>query len=158
MLVFSFGASVTLPSAEVVGALERGVVSGAMLAPVTCQDLKIWDLGVKHGVQYELAFAFAANAIINQAAYNRLAPDLQKTVLDVGKEVEKSMIRYFKEDEANVIADLKAHGVTFYTLPEDEAKRWREATVAKAGPAFLGIKGIDKGIAQQFVDLLGKKW
>lgn len=159
ILIESLGASaVVMPSAELVGALERGVVGGAMVTLPTSQDLKIWDLGVKYCVDYELAFAFACNAIINGKAYNRLPPDLQKTLVDVGSEVEKFMVRHWKEDEANVAADLKARGIIFYTPPPDQAKRWREASVEKAGPAFLGIKGVDKGIAQQFVDLMKKEW
>ncbi len=159
IIIEAAGASaVVMPSAEVVGALERGVVVGAMAAAPTAQDFKFWDLGVKYCVEYELSFAFACAVVINLPAYNRLPPDLQKTLLDVGKELEKSMVGYWKEQEASVIADLKAHGVTFYTLPADEAKRWREATMSKAEPTFLGIKGIDKEIAQKFIDLMKRKW
>ena len=159
ILIEAVGASaVVLPTAELVGALERGVVGGAMVAAATIQDLKFWDLGVKHCVQYAMAFAFTCNVVTNQTAYRRLPPDLQKILSDVGREMEKAMVSYWKEQEGGVIADCKARGITFYTLPADEAKRGREATVAKAGPAFLGRKGVDKGIAQQFVDLMKRTW
>jgi len=159
VILESLGASaVVMPFGEVVPALERGVVNGVMIAIPSMQDFKFWDLKVNYVVDYELAFAMACSVIVNQRAYNRLSPELQKILIDVGTQEEKEMSAYWKQQEATIVADLKAHGIAFYTLPADEASRWRAASVAAAKPAFLGIKGIDPAIAQKFVDLMDKKW
>ncbi len=152
------GSAAVMPSAEVVGALERGVVNGLMATPPLLRDFKVWDLGVKYVADYELAFAFASNIVMSKNAFNKMSPELQKTFMGIAKDIEKEMTTYWKGQEATIVSDLKARGITFYTLPPDEAARWRQATVARAIPTFMGTKGIDQASAKQLTDLLSTKW
>ncbi len=71
--------------------------------------------------------------VINAGWFKKQPEDVQKAILDAGKEVTKANRALIAQMEANLVAELKSKGVIFNEL-EDESK-WQEASM-KIWPSF----------------------
>lgn len=79
------GASgVTVSAAEVVTAVDRGVVDGAITATIPATDWRLYN-NAKYG--FMLSFQLGHQLLgVNGAEFRKLPPDLQKIVMDTAKE------------------------------------------------------------------------
>ncbi|MDY6879695.1 MAG: TRAP transporter substrate-binding protein [Desulfatiglans sp.] len=113
------GVPVVLSSADVYMALQRGTIDGAT-SGLTSMYSRKW---------YEVTpFALVNNRIIgadfhivaNLGWYNSLPKDLQKVLLDAGKEADAYCIRENRATQEKVSKGLVAKGVEIYRIPSDE--------------------------------------
>lgn len=133
------GSGVTITPAEVIPALQRGVVDGAFTAAVPALDWKFNEV-TKFAYMMNLTLAHQA-IVVNQAALQALPEDLRKTLL--AKTVEwapKYRVELIAADKEarNTLAEK---GVTLRETTPDEVVRLREITkpiaeewAAKVGP------------------------
>lgn len=152
------GSSVVLPTAELYTALERGTVDGAIYNWMSFMDYKLHEIGVRYVVGTPLIYGFACGVGMNLDRYKKLSPELQKVLLDAGREAAIWSIRYWKKENDKCVKEGQAKGVKVYMLPADEAKRWRTKLVGDLTPIFLGLKGGDPQILRDFIKLMEKKW
>ena len=97
------GASPTsLDPSEVIPALQRGVVDGAITSALSANDWKAYDI-VKHGFMLNFTMAHQIT-LVNQEALAGLPDDLRKLVEDKAREWAP---RYFEASEATNDAALK---------------------------------------------------
>jgi TRAP-type C4-dicarboxylate transport system substrate-binding protein len=120
------GSSVTISTAEVAPALERGVVDGVLTA--SAGGGVLWKDLLKYN--YRITVNFADNVLIaNAEAFEKLPPDtrtkVRKIVADAGPEVTKAL----RDDEEEQTKKMIAGGI-IVTLPtpEDLAKGQAELT------------------------------
>ncbi|MFH1125241.1 MAG: TRAP transporter substrate-binding protein DctP [Pseudomonadota bacterium] len=150
--------SVVLPSAELYTALDRGTVDGAMYNLMSFMEYKLHEIGVRYVVDNPLTYGFACGVVMNMGKYKKLSPDLQKVLLEAGRETDLWAIEYWRKEDAKAKKDAQGKGVTFYNLTADEADRWKTKLVADLTPIFLGLKGADPQILKEFIELTKKKW
>jgi TRAP-type C4-dicarboxylate transport system substrate-binding protein len=68
-----------------------------------------------------------AAATINQDAWNRLSPDIQKAFAVASKETSDWLGKTLKNNYTQQIADLKAKKVLISTLSDNDKKKWADA-------------------------------
>ena len=108
---------------EIYGGLERGVVTAAPY------PLFVYDMGLQEVTKFVLADSFWTShttwTFMNLKKFQSLSANLQKVLIDAQLEVEKDMPRLIGELKTKERAKLEGAGMTFTSLPPDEAKKWR---------------------------------
>lgn len=133
------GSGVTITPAEVIPALQRGVVDGAFTAAVPALDWKFNEV-TKFGYMMDLTLAHQS-IVVNQAALQSLPEDLRKTLLAKAEEWAPKYRSELIAADKEARKTLTDKGMTLRDTTPDEVKRLREITkpiadewAAKAGP------------------------
>src|SRR3990170_5536971 len=139
-----------LPMAEVYDSIGKGVVDGVTgtlepfkswrLADV-CKHLTVNGAPVQPSVMW---FNF-----MNKDKWNSLPPDIQKTILEVGKEYSGKIGLVWDDQAVAGIEYAKSVGTSIYVLPKAEMARW----AAAIDPVIEArLKDLTKRFARQEVD------
>jgi TRAP-type C4-dicarboxylate transport system substrate-binding protein len=103
--------------------------------------------------------------MINLEKFNSLPPDVQKIMLDAGKEAEIAMASELAAKwRDRILAAWKTQGVTFSTFPLDERAKW--AAQVEDIPTEWALEMEKKGLPgwqimnryQEITTELGYKW
>jgi len=126
------GVPVPLPAPEIYLSLERGVIDGVFLDPLTLVGVRASEVTKYHtrvGVSAPVFF-FA----MNQKTWDRLPPDVRKVIDEFSGEYWGADINGVIADKASsgVLKKLEQAGHTVYSLPPKELKRWQDT----AAPVF----------------------
>ena len=142
------GASPTsLDPAEVVPALQRKVVDGAITSALSANDWKAYDI-VKYGLVLNFTMAHQVT-LVNADALKKLPPDLQKIVKDKSAEWAPKYFKASQEADQAAIKNMQANGVVFTTPTA------AEVTAMKAQLQPMWKKWADKN-GPVAADLLAK--
>lgn len=142
------GASPTsLDPAEVVPALQRKVVDGAITSALSANDWKAYDI-VKFGLVLNFTMAHQVT-LVNADALKKLPPDLQKLIADKSAEWAPKYFKASQEADQAAIKNMQANGVVF-TTPTPA-----EVTAMKASLQPMWKKWADKN-GPVAADLLAK--
>jgi len=134
-------ANVNVAVGEVYQALQLGTIDGVLSTAESMFARKWYE-----GVSYFLDNRFAMSShlcMVNLPRWNSLPPDIQKVMLEVGKEEEKKLYALGEDYDKGVREKLREHIKTTYSLPPQELKRWQEraketwTTWAKQGPLYV---------------------
>ncbi len=125
-------ATVSLPPAEVIPALQTGVVDG-----IAWPAIFIVGPGYARYVKYKVMpwwwESIDGMVFVNAKSYDALPPDLKKILVDTLKEIEREAKAYYKRKEAGEDEQLKRAGVKIIELPAAEVARakrihWEDGT------------------------------
>ena len=125
-------ATVSLPPAEVIPALQTGVVDGFAWPAVF-----VVGPGYARYVKYKVMpwwwQAIDGEVFFNAKSFDALSADLKKLLVDTLKEIEREAKPYYRAKEAAEDEQLKKAGVKIIELPKaevDKVKRihWEEGT------------------------------
>ena len=120
------GSGVTITPAEVIPALQRGVVDGAFTAAVPALDWKFHEV-TKFGFMMNLTLAHQV-AAVNQAALDKLPADLRTAFLAKAKEwAPKYRAEMIKADQ-EARRTLTEKGMTLRDATPAEIAKLREVT------------------------------
>lgn len=117
---------VKLGAPDVYISVDRGTLDGAIFGAAATLGYKLEKMvkGTARNVNFG---SLAAILFINERKFNSLPPDLQKLLVDVGREVGRDVaIAYSKESEESLAALEKA-GVKVYDFPEPVVAEIRKA-------------------------------
>ncbi len=138
MMRLAGGSGVTITPAEVIPALQRGVVDGAFTAAVPALDWKFNEV-TKFGYMLNLTLAHQA-IVVNQAALEALPEDLRKILLAKAEEWAPKYRAELIAADKEARKALTEKGMTLRDATPEEEARLRELTkpiaeewVAKAG-------------------------
>lgn len=124
----ALGASpVTMPMPELYQALQKGVVEGAFY-PVEVN--KGWKMGevVDYGIgNYQIAYGLGFFVVMNKDKWNKLPTDIQETITQINHEWAIKHGKAWDTSDYNGMRFGLTMGNSFIGIPEDEAKRWKEA-------------------------------
>lgn len=110
----AMGASpVSLDPSEVVPALQRKVVDGAITSALSANDWKAYDI-VKYGLVLNFTMAHQIT-LVNSDAMKKLPPHLQKLVADKAAEWAPKYFKASQEADLAAIKNMRDHGVVFTT-------------------------------------------
>jgi len=130
---------VTLEWAELYPALQQGIVDGYWVTHSGTWNAKLhevakyeWDVGLG-GATW--------NIIVNKTAFNKLPPDLQKTLLELGRGASEKVWDRVDADIKEFRSRLEKAGMTFIPAPAEDVKVMVEKSktiwndwLQKAGP------------------------
>lgn len=120
------GSGVTITPAEVIPALQRGVVDGAFTAAVPALDWKFNEV-TKYGFMMNLTLAHQVVAV-NQAALDQLPADVRTIFLAKAKEWAPRYRAEIIKADAEARKTLTEKGMTLHNATPDEEKKLREVT------------------------------
>jgi TRAP-type C4-dicarboxylate transport system substrate-binding protein len=135
------GASnVHVATGEVYQALQLGVIDG-VVSTTNSFLLRKWHEPAKYFLDTTLGL-IPHYAIINLDKWNKLPKDIQKIMLDTGKEIEDEMYATVKDDDDQVRKQLRENLETYVLSPQEYA-RWSERARlvwedwSKQGPEYV---------------------
>ena len=135
------GAGVSVPGPETYSALERGRVNGVFfpLSSVPAYNLQ----EVSKAISTNGFFGgYSFTLILKKDVYNKLSPDVQKIMMDAGREIGIHVAKAQDESIAGLTAEWQKKGVDIFQFSADEQAQLREAIA---------------GVKQDWVDRVGKK-
>jgi TRAP-type C4-dicarboxylate transport system substrate-binding protein len=137
------GSGVTITPAEVIPALQRGVVDGAFTAAVPALDWKFNEV-TKFGYMLNLTLAHQA-IVVNQAALEALPEDLRKTLLAKAEEWAPKYRAELIAADKEARKALTEKGMTLRDATPEEEARLRELTkpIAEEWLTRAGAVGTD---------------
>ena len=108
-------------------AMSTGVYSGWLMYPSSYYAYKYHEPAPYYTLIGFGAMGGAAIVTMNVRSFNRLPPDVQKIVLEVGRLYETQAAKLLDEKQAEGLANLRAAGATVRTLPEDVRRQWAQS-------------------------------
>lgn len=118
------GSGVSITAAEVIPALQRGVVDGAVTAAIPALSWKFYEV-VKYGYMANISLSHELVAV-NQKALAELPEDLRKILLDKGAEWAGRYRAGIDEANQSAAQNLTLHGMTLREPSAKETDRLRE--------------------------------
>lgn len=116
--------SMTIAGAEVITALQQKVVDGLLTTPIYAHDAK---LPVK-SFSVVPVFNSITPVIMSAKKFNSLPENLQKILVETGKDLEEYSKKVVGEKALTVYKNMEAEGIKIYYPSEKEMTEWEEAT------------------------------
>ncbi len=116
---------ISLPTPEVYGALERGVVNATGWTQIGLKDLN-WDRFLKYRIEPAF-FSTDMGVIINLARWNRLSEPARKIVQEVAIEHERATAQRFTEMAQRQRQEMIAGGMQIVTIQGEAGERFSKA-------------------------------
>lgn len=143
--------------------LQSGVVDVSLLWLDLAYSLKLHEQA-KYLIQLGLGSFLAEDVLFNAEKFKTLAPELQKILLDAGKDSEMWAAEYQKNNRDQIIPKMKEAGVTVIQFPQADRERW--ASMVPDIPAEWAAEVAAGGVAgweiakrwQEITTSLGYKW
>ncbi len=118
---------VTVPLPEVYTALERGVVQGTIMDPVTTTNYKLYEPATNFT---PLAFSSVVAAIaMNQRSWDKLTPEQQAIVSAAVKRAVTRVINAYTERGQTSLETMKEANLKIVDFPAEERERFVEKVV-----------------------------
>jgi TRAP-type C4-dicarboxylate transport system substrate-binding protein len=108
-------------------AMSTGVYSGWLMYPSSYFAFKYHEPAPYYTLIGFGAMGGAAIVTMNVRSLERLPPDVQRVVLEVGRDYEVLAARLLDERQAFGLDSLRAAGATVRTLPEVVRRQWAES-------------------------------
>jgi TRAP-type C4-dicarboxylate transport system substrate-binding protein len=149
------GAPVAMPFMDVVPALERGVIDGAVgwnaaaIYLMNCYDV------VKYVTVAPVSGIFATVSI-NLDIFDAMPNDIQEIMVDEANQWEAKIFEQFQQLMVTSYADCESAGIEIYYLPAAELERWRQATASVIDNFFAGLEPGDAETIQDAFDEANK--
>ena len=144
------GSAVSITSAEVIPALERKVIDGAITSALSANDWKAYEI-VKTGYMLNLTMGHQV-MLINAAEMAKLAPDVRSTLQAKLREYAPLYRKMSEEGDLAARRSLQANKVTLVEASSDDVQRAR----ASLKPMWASWARSNGATGQQLLDLASK--
>jgi TRAP-type C4-dicarboxylate transport system substrate-binding protein len=114
---------VDVVTAEIYPALEKGVIDGAILNESSTTAYKLEEL-IRYVTQINLIPGIMGNLLFNQDFWKGLPTDLQTSVVKTYDDWDRRTRKYWEAEIIKSIDIIKARGVEFIKVDEEERQRW----------------------------------
>lgn len=110
---------------EAYTALQTGVADGMESPPGMIKDMKFYEV-TKYCLLTNHMWG-AMNLIINEKLFQKLPENIQKVIIESGKEAIDHANQFAIEDQEKSITWLKEQGMIFYECAGEEREKFKEA-------------------------------
>lgn len=125
----ALGASpVTMGSAEVYMAIQRGTIDGQTSGTTAMFARKIYEVA-KYLTITNHAFCEFSLAM-NKAKWDSLSPEQQKALSEAAKEIRDEIRKETKAEDEKTTEALKQAGMEVFTVPAADVAQWQAATMS----------------------------
>lgn len=145
------GVPLALP--DVLASLSTGVVEAAYAPPIGIIALQ-WNSKVKYMVDFPVTYSIGA-FVITSAAWSKISPADQKTVLEIAKKYETEINTGNAKDNEDALNAMKAQKIEFVKFSDSEVKTaqaYRATMIKKlTGKLFSAdaLKRLDAELAKK---------
>lgn len=140
------GSAVSITSAEVIPALERKVIDGAITSALSANDWKAYEI-VKTGYMVNMTMGHQV-MLVNAAELAKLPPDVRNTLVAKMKEYAPRYRKMSEEGDQEARRSLVANKVTLVEPTADDRKR-AQAVMRPMWDAWAKSHG---AVGQQLLD------
>lgn len=113
---------------DVLTSLQTGLINACYGSPLSMVALQ-WYTKVKFMTSMQLSQAVGAT-VITKRDWDKLAPDLQKILVDDSKTMEVKLLKTIRSDNEKALASIKASGVQVIETPPAMQKEFEEQALA----------------------------
>jgi TRAP-type C4-dicarboxylate transport system substrate-binding protein len=113
---------------DVLPSLQTGLINACYGSPLSTLALQ-WFTKVKYMTSLHITYALGA-AVITKKAYDGLAPDVQKVLMDDSREFQVKLLKVLRADNDKAMAQMKTAGVVTVESPPEMIKQFTEQAVA----------------------------
>lgn len=148
------GASpVALPITEMYESLQKSVVNGTILSPISIKPYKVQEL-LKYTTQGASVGTFVGVYVVNQSVWDSLPQDVQKAMLQAGEETSKHLAEVLDKQANDFMKEFEQGGLKVYKLSPKEHQQWveRMAPVEEEWVKKIGSSGGTSEFAKQVLD------
>src|SRR5512134_3569 len=151
---------VTVAPTAIYEALQHRNLDYSFINPGNIQQYKLVEVG-KHHCGPVMAIT-GHNITIGKRTWAKLPPNIQKIMLEEGRQTMKDYLAWVGDFEAKAVANIKAQGGTFTPFPADELKKWKAAAPdflaewEKATAAATGDAETPKKVAARWRQLIAQ--
>jgi tripartite ATP-independent transporter DctP family solute receptor len=110
---------------EAYTALQTGVADGMESPPGMIKDMQFYEV-TKYCLLTNHMWG-AMNLIINENLFQKLPEDIQKVIIEAGREAIDYANQFAIEDQEKATTWLEEQGMVFYELTEEERGKFKEA-------------------------------
>lgn len=133
--------------------LQQGVVDGQDNPYITVYAMKFNEVQ-KYVTNIRYIFSLEP-LIVSETVFQQQTPEMQKIILEAGKEATEHSFAYLQETESKIRKDLEDKGMVF-TDPANDEQEWIEKVTTTVWPKFYSsIGGKDK--LDDVLELLGRQ-
>lgn len=138
MLLKAAGASPTnVPSSEIYSAMQSGVLDGALTSSTSLISFRLHEHAKHVTTARDKTFWFMFEPIMmSKASFDKLTPDQQKIVLEVGASLEKFGMDSARVDDQKLAEVFKQAGDAVHDMNDAAFAKWREIARASAWKDF----------------------
>jgi TRAP-type C4-dicarboxylate transport system substrate-binding protein len=144
--------------------IERGVLDGEIITLDLADSFKHYEV-IKHFTSVGLGSIVVIAITANMDAWKELPPDVQKAMLEAGRETELWHSQYLNRKREEIMNKWgKDYGIKFHTLPEKQIIEWANKmpdTAAKFAKEVEAKGWPGWKIMDQYIELSekhGHKW
>ncbi|MFC1967423.1 TRAP transporter substrate-binding protein [Chloroflexota bacterium] len=144
------GTPISMSSTEMPMALTTGLIQGMGTSFASYESLDMYDV-VPYAYLTGAFYTFGSVEGMNLDAWNKLSPDIQKILLDAGKDAESFYIDLNKGNDLGTLEKIKAHPkAELIVLTAEQRETWQNklAHIWDIVPDKYGEEG------KKFVDAL----
>lgn len=149
---------VTLPSAEIYEAFQRGVIDGVAINYVSARSYKLDDLA-KYATLGANLGSIMVVYVMSEKSWNNLPDDLKKVVAQAAKEASEEQAKVWDDLDEKLRKEFEEKGITIYRLsPEDQkildevskviSEQWVEEMEKKGYPARQAYQELLKAASE----------
>jgi TRAP-type C4-dicarboxylate transport system substrate-binding protein len=148
------GAStVSMASPQTYSAMQLGLLDGLWTSSGTFGAYRLFEVAKYYNSPEDYSIYYTIEPIaISMKTWNKLTPDQQKILTDVGKSLEQQAFDAAKADDMRVAKLFADHGVKIHKMTLDEWKQWQVLFQQNSFPKFRaevpgGAQLLDKSVA-----------
>ena len=138
MMLKAAGASVTnLPSSEIYSAMQSGVLDAALTSSTSLISFRLHEHAKHVTTARDKTFWFMFEPLMmSKASFDKLTPEQQKIVLEVGASLEKFGMESARADDQKLATVYTQAGDAVHDMNEAAFAKWREIARASAWKDF----------------------
>lgn len=151
---------VTVPTAQVYEALQKGTVEGDMGQPYAYLVIyKLYEQS-NYIFDYGLGMYFNYVAVINLDTWKKMPPDIQKIMEQTAADMREPSLKYIQEADVQATTAMQQKGNQFYRFPQAEIDKIKALamSVREENIAKLESQGIPAREAAKRIEELAKKY
>jgi len=109
-------ATANVPSPEVYGALDKGLIDAAALPYYAFSSFKLYEVSEWYTKGLDLG-SILTNVPVNKAAYEKLPPQYKELLAQVKPKALAAQVKALDDDDAKTLALLKSQGLKEIAVP-----------------------------------------
>jgi TRAP-type C4-dicarboxylate transport system substrate-binding protein len=113
---------------DVLPSLQTGLINACYGSPLSTLALQ-WFTKVKYMTSLHITYALGA-AVITKKAYDSLAPDVQKTLMEDSREFQGKLLKTLRADNEIALQKMKQAGLQVVESPPEMVKQFTEQAAA----------------------------
>jgi len=131
------GSTVSVTSPETYNAMQLGVLDTVWTSSSTFGSLRLYEVSKYYTSPEKLSIFFTIEPIcISMKTWNRLTPEQQKILADVGRSLEAEALEGARKEDGRVANLFRDHGVKVEQLTPEAWHEWQKLFQESAFPKF----------------------